>query len=124
MVSHWLLDWLTHRPDLPLTVGGTARLGVGLWYSLAATLLVEGALFAACVTLYALSTRPRDRVGVWAFWALVVFLVAVYLASLLGPPPPSSAAVTWSAQAMWLLVAWGYWVDRHRTDSGSGFGVR
>jgi len=22
--------------------------------------------------------------------------------------------VAWSAQAVWLLVAWGYWIDRHR----------
>ena len=115
VVSHWLLDFVTHRPDLPLTVYGTSRYGLGLWHSVPATLLVEGGLFAACVTLYALSTRPADRIGVWAFWGLVAFLVAVYLAGLFGPPPPSATAVVWSALAMWLLVAWGYWIDRHRT---------
>jgi hypothetical protein len=118
VLSHWLLDWVSHRPDLPLTVGGEARHGLGLWYSLPATLIVEGALFAACVAFYARTTRARDRIGRWAFWGLAAFLAIVYLASVFGPPPPDARAVTWSANAMWLLVAWGYGVDRHR-KSGS-----
>lgn len=116
VLSHWVLDWISHRPDLPLTVGGVSRHGLGLWNSLPATLIVEGTLFAACVALYALTTSAKDRIGRWAFWGLVAFLVIVYLASLFGPPPPSTQAVAWSAQAIWLIVAWGYWVDRHRIN--------
>jgi hypothetical protein len=114
VLSHWVLDVITHRPDMPLTLGGEARLGMGLWNSVAGTLAVEGALFAACAALYASTTRALDRTGSWALWGLVAFLVAVYVANLFGPPPPSTTAVAWSAQAIWLLVAWGYWVDRHR----------
>ncbi|MGH9363525.1 MAG: hypothetical protein ACRD2T_16565 [Thermoanaerobaculia bacterium] len=114
VVSHWLLDVVTHRPDLPLTIGGDARLGLGLWNSVAGTLAVELLLFAAGVTLYARATAPRDRAGRIAFWALVALLVAIYLANLFGPPPPSPRAVAWAALAMWLLIAWGVWLDRHR----------
>jgi hypothetical protein len=60
-------------------------------------------------------TQPVDRTGSVAFWSLIGFLLLVYAANVLGPPPPSARAVAWSAQAMWLLVAWGYWVDRHRS---------
>ena len=74
-------------------------------------------LFAACVWVYARTTRPIDRIGTWSLVALVVFLVLVYIANVLGPPPPGIAAVAWSAQAIWLLVAWGYWIDRHRAAS-------
>ena len=52
--------------------------------------------------------------GVWAFWALVVFLTAVWLASVLGPPPSSERVVKWTGLAMWLFVPWGWWIDRHR----------
>ena len=114
VLSHWVLDFVTHRPDLPLTLTGAQRYGLGLWHSRVATLAVEGALFAACVWLYARSTRPLDRIGRWAFVALIVFLALVYVANVFGPPPPSVAAVAWTAQAIWLLVAWGYWLDRHR----------
>ena len=114
VASHWALDAASHRPDMPLTIDGSARVGLGLWHSVAATLAVEGALFGAGLAIYARATRPLDRTGRWALAGLAVFLVAVYLATLLGPPPPSPAEVAWSAQAIWLLVAWGYWIDRHR----------
>jgi hypothetical protein len=117
VLSHWLLDFASHRPDMPLTIGGGERLGLGLWHSVPATLLVEGALFAAGVWLYARATRPADRTGRWSFVALVAFLVLIYAANVFGPPPPGVAAVAWAAQAIWLLVLWGYWIDRHRLAS-------
>jgi hypothetical protein len=114
VVSHWLLDYLTHRPDLPLTPGGTARVGLGLWNSLPGTLAAEAAIFAVGLLVYLRVTAPRDRPGSIGLWALVAFLVVAYLGNVFGPPPPSVTALAWSVQAMWLLVAWGYWVDRHR----------
>ncbi len=120
VVSHWVLDFVSHGPDMPLTFGGGVKVGLGLWGSLPATVVVEGSLFAAGVALYARATAPRDRVGTWGLWGLVGFLALVYAANLLGPPPPSAAAVAWSAEAMWLLVAWGYWVDRHRASRLGG----
>lgn len=114
VASHWVLDVASHRPDMPLAPGSEARLGLGLWHSLAATALVEGTLFIAAVALYLRSTTAVDRIGRWATHGLVAFLALVYAANLLGPPPPSVEAVAYSALAMWLLVAWGYWVDAHR----------
>lgn len=66
------------------------------------------------VVVYLKSTVARDRVGSIGLWMLLLSLAIVELANVLGPPPPSVVAVAWSAQAMWLLVAWAYWVDRHR----------
>ena len=115
--SHWILDLLVHEPDLPLVPGGGPRLGLRLWESLPWTVAVEIALIAIGVRLYVRSTRPRDRVGTWALVGLVVFLLAVYGASLAGPPPKSVTAIAWAGEAQWLLVLWGYWIDRHRMEA-------
>lgn len=114
ILSHWFVDLVVHRPDLPLAPGEGPLLGLGLWNSLPATLAVEGGLLAVGLSVYLRSSRARDRIGSVGLGALVAFLVVVYLASVFGPPPPSSDAVAWVAQSMWLLVAWGWWVDRHR----------
>ena len=115
VVSHWVLDALTHRPDMPLTMSAeSTRVGLGLWNSLPGTIAVELLLFAAGLRLYTQATRALDRTGRLALWGLVAFLLVIYGANLFGPPPPSGMTAAWSALAMWLLVAWGYWVDRHR----------
>lgn len=114
VVSHWVLDVVVHRPDMPLAPGLGTRIGFGLWNSLPGTLAVEFLLFGIGAVGYLKSTAARDRIGSIGSWALLSFLAIVELANLLGPPPPSVLAVTWSAQALWLLVLWGYWVDRHR----------
>lgn len=115
VASHWALDAMTHRPDMPLTLGeASPRVGLGLWNSLPGTVAVELLLFGAGLWLYTRATRALDRTGRLALWGLAAFLLAIYAANLLGPPPPSGMAAAWSALAMWLLVAWGYWVDRHR----------
>ncbi|MDA0204518.1 MAG: hypothetical protein O2795_04105 [Acidobacteria bacterium] len=114
VVSHWFLDWLMHRPDLPLYPGNSPLLGLGLWKSLAATMLLEFMVFAVGLAIYLRATQAIDRKGTVGLWALVAFLVVVYLGNLFGPPPPSVQAIGWAGQAQWLFVAAGYWVDRHR----------
>ena len=114
VVSHWVLDALSHGPDMPILIGGSLRVGLGLWNSYAATILVEGLIFGAGLAMYVRSTRAVDRAGVVALWTLVALLLVVYAANLFGPPPPSGLAAAGGALAMWLLVAWGYWIDRHR----------
>ncbi len=113
VVSHWLLDLLVHRPDLPLYPGGPV-MGWGLWSSLPGTLIVELPLFAVGLAFYLRTTRAADVIGRWALGGLVGFLLLVYVSNLLGPPPPNVTALAWVGQAQWLLILWGYWVDRHR----------
>ena len=114
VVSHWLLDWLMHRPDLPLYPGEPQGHGLGLWNSVPITLLLEFGFFTAGIYLFLRCTRARDRVGSIAFWALVAVLAAVYLAAAFGPPPPSVTAVAASSLLAFLFIAWGWWIDRHR----------
>jgi FtsH-binding integral membrane protein len=118
VVSHWFLDLLVHRPDLPLYPGSSPLMGIGLWDSLAATLALEIAIFGGGLWLYLRTTRARDAIGHWALWGLVAFLLVIYSANAFGPPPPSVGAIAWAGNAMWLLIVWGYWIDRHRSAPG------
>jgi hypothetical protein len=114
VISHWFLDLIVHYPDLPLYPGGSYLAGFSVWSSLVVSMALEFSIFAAGVGLYLRSTRASDATGKWALWVLVGFLAFIQLANSFGPPPPSVGALAWVGQAQWLLVAWGYWVDRHR----------
>ncbi len=111
--SHWILDFLTHRPDLPLGFGGV-YFGLGLWNSMAGTVMVEGLLYVAGIALYVRTTKARDRVGSLGFWILIAVLTVIYIANLFGPPPPEVSMIAIAGNAAWLFVIWAYWVDKHR----------
>ena len=113
VVSHWLFDFFTHGPDMPLWPGGP-KVGLGLWNFPAATIVVESLLFIGGLALYVRATRPRDRVGSLGFAAFVLFLVLIYIGNIVGPPPPNVAAVAWLALSAWLLPLWAWWFDAHR----------
>ena len=113
--SHWVLDVITHRADMPLWPGSGTLLGFGLWNSIPATIAIECAMFALGVWIYARSAPSHDRIGTFAFWGLVVFLGVLYFANIFGPPPPSvmTIAIAGIAGAA-LFTAWAWWADRHR----------
>ncbi len=114
VLSHWLLDLMVHRPDLPLSPWGDTVAGLHLWSSLPLTLALEVPMFALGVWIYVRNTVALDGAGRWGLLGLVLFLFVIYAANVLGAPPPSTQALAWVGQLQWLLVLWGYWVDRHR----------
>ena len=113
-VGHWVLDFVSHRPDMPLWPGGP-KLGLGLWNSVTATLVVELLMFAAGLWLALSATRARDRFGRWGFAGLAALLLLIYAANAAGPLPPSVEAVGWAGvTGALLLLGLAVWVDRHR----------
>lgn len=120
VLSHWVLDWITHRADMPVYPGGP-KFGLGLWNSIAGTLLAEVPLFCAGVWLYIQTTRARDRVGRWAFWAYVLVLLFLYVADRFSTPPESVAEIAWTdLLATTVLLIWPWWFDRHRDATAQG----
>jgi hypothetical protein len=114
MVSHWVLDWISHRPDMPL-YPGSARYGLGLWNSVAGTMVVELGMFAVGVWLYATTTRARDRIGKYAFAAYVALLLFLYVGDRFSSPPPAVSKIVWPGIiAEFILLPWAWWFDRHR----------
>ncbi len=115
--SHWILDLITHRPDLPLGLGGNVLFGLGLWNSFWGTVVVELGILVIGLVLYLQSTSAKDRVGAYAFWGLTILFVLLYFANLFGPPPPSVEVIAYAGLGSWLFVPWAYWIDRHRTGT-------
>ncbi len=116
VVSHWVLDWVTHRPDMPLVPRG-ARYGLGLWNSIAGTMVVEILIFAVGVWMYVNATRAKDRIGRYAFIAYIVFLMVFYIGDRFSTPPASAGEVAWPAiAASIILISWPWWFDRHRSS--------
>jgi hypothetical protein len=119
VVSHWVLDFIVHRPDLPLWPGGQARAGLGLWNSWLATIVVEILFFGAGVWIYLSCTRARDNAGRYGLWAFVAFLFLGWVSTLFAGPPPNVASLAWGGLTMSLTVPWGWWVDKHRATERS-----
>jgi hypothetical protein len=115
VLSHWILDLITHIPDLPLFPGTDTKVGLGLWNSIPLTIIIEGLIFILGIYFYLSTTSPQNKTGSISFWALIVFLIAIYIMNISGPPPESSEAIGYVGLAQWLLIIWAYWIDRNRT---------
>ena len=89
--SHWVLDFIVHRPDLPL-YGNSVKVGLGLWNHAAIALALEAALLFGGLAWYLRASRRRGR----GFWIFALIMVAIQVYVFFGPPPtsPKAAAVT------------------------------
>ena len=114
VVSHWVLDLVSHRPDLPLWPGNSPRFGLGLWNSVPGTLALEGMMFLFGVWFYLRRTTRRDSIGIAGFWLLILFSTFVWVCQPWSPPPPNPRFLAWFGLGSWLLPIWAAWVDHHR----------
>ena len=74
--SHWPLDWLVHRPDLPLIPHGDVLLGLGLWDFAWPTYILEVALLSGMIIWWMrVTTGPK-----WT--ALAASILILILAGL------------------------------------------
>ena len=112
VVSHWPLDFITHAPDMPLWPGDSPKLGLGLWNSIPATFMVEGAMWVIGIALY-LQARSRQgrRPGV-GFWSLIIVSTVMWASGPWGPLPPDERSVAMFSMVGWIVVPWAMWADR------------
>jgi hypothetical protein len=111
--SHWLLDWISHRPDMALLPGG-ARFGLALWDHPLVAFCTEALMLALGIGLYARVTRARSHAGVVAFALIVIFLFAINVGAYAGPPPPSVTPMAAGNLSLIVLLALLYLLDRRR----------
>ncbi|SRR5581483_4859439 len=113
VVSHWVLDFITHAPDMPLWPAGP-KVGLGLWNHPAAAILIESLMYLAGFALYLRTTRAKDRTGSVSIWIFAGLLALIYATNLMGPPPPNVKIVAWMTLSLWILPFWAAQIDRHR----------
>ena len=98
--SHWILDLLVHRPDLPL-YDNTAKVGLGLWnFPAVAFALEAGLLFGGMWLYFRTGLVPQLRMVVFG---LVMLVIQAYV--FFGPPPASDRAAAWTALAAYAVFA-------------------
>jgi hypothetical protein len=115
VVSHWALDYIVHRPDLPLYAGSSRLVGLGLWNHRWLAIAVEAVLFGLGVWVYLRQTKAKDSVGTYAFWGFVVILLLAYALAAFGPSPPASIKkIALATLGTALLIPWAWWFDSHR----------
>jgi hypothetical protein len=115
--SHWVLDLITHRPDLALTYTSLKKVGLGLWNYPAAAIFSECLIYTVGIYLYFKSTKAVNKKGTILLWVLVSLLAIFYIMNLVSPPPPSVEMVSYSALFLWLFVFLGFWIDKNRIAS-------
>lgn len=117
VVSHWFLDLIVHRPDLPLTLGNSTLVGFGLWDYPLLTFMLEGLIFMAGIFLYYKTTSAKNKAGKISLIVLIALLVIIYIGNIFGPPPPDVNAVAWAGHLQWLFVILAFYIDKNRTTS-------
>ena len=116
VLSHWLLDFIAHHPDMPLAPGIHRVFGLGLWTSIPLTLAVEGGLWVLAVTSYLRATQTKGRAPHWLLWIGVVVITLAWYNNVAGPPPAVSNPAAGIASFVFfsLVSAWAYWLNRLR----------
>ena len=115
VLSHWILDLFTHRPDLQLLPWSDFKVGFGLWNSVVFTIIIEGLIFIIGAYFYLSVTKSKNKKGSYGLWSLLTFLTLIYVMNIIGTPPSGTNAIAIAGLFQWLIVAWGYWIDRNRS---------
>jgi membrane-bound metal-dependent hydrolase YbcI (DUF457 family) len=121
VVSHWVLDVVSHRPDMQFAPGVAAVLGFGLWNSFPATLIVEGGLWVMGVVVYLRATRAKGRAGAILFWAGALLLTLAWEGNVRrGMDPDPVRAGVGGVIFFSMVIGWAYGVDRLRSSGRIG----
>lgn len=120
VLSHWFLDFVSHRPDMPLAPGVHTYYGLGLFNSRPGMILVEGLIWLVGIVIYVRTTHARRQLGIYVFWIGAALLTWIWLRSLRGIAPPGASIVQIGIASLIftvLVLAWAYCVDYLRSPA-------
>ena len=106
VLSHFLLDFPVHTPDLPIGPGaGSPKIGLGLWNHRLTAIAAELAVLIAGGVLYLRASRPRSRGAATATTVFGLALIAMTIATPFLPDPASPRAFAVQALVSYVLLA-------------------
>ncbi|MBI5893152.1 MAG: hypothetical protein HZB79_05795 [Deltaproteobacteria bacterium] len=117
-LSHFLLDLIVHRADLPLFGGGSYKIGLGLWNYVFASSFIELLIFFAGLWIYLKSTKGVSIAGRYGMVIFSAFVTIMWLTSLLAPTPSEFniiGFVVFGLVFQLLVIGTVSWLDRERT---------
>ncbi|MFT6868245.1 MAG: membrane-bound metal-dependent hydrolase YbcI (DUF457 family) [Cyclobacteriaceae bacterium] len=109
VLSHWVLDLLVHRPDLPLSPFSEYKVGFGMWNYPIIEIIIETGMFCVGIYFYYTTKPPKKKI---AFWSLIGLLFIVQMMNFFGPLPPNVDSIAWGANMIWIFVIWAWWLER------------
>jgi len=125
--SHWILDLIVHRPDLPLWPGSTTEFGLRVWnWPYLAFILEMGLLLAAFLYWVRVTTGPRSGLlGLFGLFLLMgclqftfITIPGVHVQAGIFDPAAGPQGVTLGVLMLVTyagLAAAIAWVERRRT---------
>jgi membrane-bound metal-dependent hydrolase YbcI (DUF457 family) len=116
VLSHWLLDFASHKPDMPLAPGIPRYFGLGLWASIPGSLVVEGGLWVLAVVVYLRGTQAKGRAAHFVLWIGFALITLAWYNNIAGPPPALNYRTAGVASLTFflLITAWAFWLNRWR----------
>ncbi|MGH7492452.1 MAG: hypothetical protein ACREOO_08655 [bacterium] len=112
--SHWILDFLVHRPDLPL-YDDAFKTGLGLWNYPAFAFLLETGLMFGGMFLYLRASEPKTPLGKYGMPIFGILMLLLQSSVFFGPPPGSPAAVAITALFSYFAFAGAiHWLEKRR----------
>lgn len=116
VVSHFFLDLMVHRPDLPVWLGpNPVRMGLGMWNLPVAEFILEALMVGIGLKIYTSATVWRSRAGLLAPWAVGGFLLLLNLSQFFMKPASSSTVVATASLLTNIgMTGIAVWLDRQR----------
>ena len=119
VVSHWILDFVTHAPDMPLWPGNRRVTGLACGTRFRDVCgrgaSLGGLPNAVCARAPAAQLARRRRA-----WSFVLISTVMWATGPWSTPPSSERALGWFALIGWIIVPWAVWADRGHVVRGAG----
>ena len=118
VLSHWFLDALVHRRELPLTDASSYKVGLALWQNMPVALILEAAIVLAGLYLFVPGSR-LSRLRLTTLTLLSLAILALTVAGMtIAPPPPSPLTMAGSSFVVLVVIcASAWWIGSQRSES-------